>query len=50
MEFVLPPHTYLESWQTTRFRENVLGTIGDALSGRSTNHWTVEVLVLTSGV
>ena len=27
----LPPYTYLGSWQTTRFGENILGTIGDAL-------------------
>ena len=31
MEFILPPYTYLGSWQTTRFGENILGTIGDAL-------------------
>ena len=31
MEFILPPYTYLGSWQTTKFGENILGTIGDAL-------------------
>jgi len=28
----LPSHTYLGSWQTTRFGEKKLETIGDALT------------------
>ena len=32
IDFFLPPHTYLGSWQTS-FEEKVLGTLGDAFRG-----------------
>ena len=31
MDSYLPPHIYLGSWQTTSFRNKILGTLGDAL-------------------
>jgi len=31
MNSLLPPHSYLESWQTTNFAEKILKTIGDML-------------------
>jgi hypothetical protein len=32
MDSFLPPHTYLGSWQITRFGKKKFGTIGDALT------------------